>query len=457
MPGGGGDTLTGLELMSAGYDAEVADLFRDLRAASNLTEADLAARISTPVEVVQALEQGAIYALPPWPETCRVVSAYGTLLNLDTRPLLRRIYAQLEAGVVELGPKPVQDVPVMVPPRTSANPAPSPAQPAAPRQPFPQSAPQVPAWPNGSPQPQQAPQASPRPPTPQPQNPYPQAPQPLAPGWPNGPGGTPASAPQRPAPQPQASPPHAPQPQAPRPQPQYPQGQQPQPAQPQSPQAQAPQPRAPQPQGGPQTPQSRAPQPQAPRPQAPQPQPRQPQAAPPAPGAWQRTAAEAPRAEPSPFDAAWPGAGQPVQPGQQPQHGQPQADAGFPDADFGVEPDDAQFHPEYQGYAPDPSGMGDAGMGDPGMALEDASFPGDAELELEPEFVDEPKKSFLKSPRLKWGLIGLVAVGVLLGLWMFLSGSSGDSGLSSGFDTSDPVLDPDDPRSRKADKLPNNF
>ena len=114
--------------MSAGYDAEVADLFRDLRAASNLTEADLAARISTPVEVVQALEQGAIYALPPWPETCRVVSAYGTLLNLDTRPLLRRIYAQLEAGVVELGPKPVQDVPVMVPP---AGPAPAPAGPRA--------------------------------------------------------------------------------------------------------------------------------------------------------------------------------------------------------------------------------------------------------------------------------------------------------------------------------------
>jgi hypothetical protein len=30
--------------------------------------------------------------------------------------------------------------------------------------------------------------------------------------------------------------------------------------------------------------------------------------------------------------------------------------------------------------------------------------------------------------------------------------------MSSGsFNTSDPVLDPDDPRSRKADRLPNNF
>ena len=102
--------------MPAGYDAEVAELFRDLRAASGLTEADLAAQLATRLDVVQALEQGAIFALPPWPETCRVVSTYGTLLNLDVRPLLRRIYAQVEAGIVELAPKPMPDVPFMAPP-----------------------------------------------------------------------------------------------------------------------------------------------------------------------------------------------------------------------------------------------------------------------------------------------------------------------------------------------------
>ena len=101
--------------MPAGYDAEVAELFRDLRAAIALSEMDLAARIGTRPEVVQALEQGALYALPPWAETCRVVNAYGTLLNLDVRPLLRRIYAQLEAGIVELQPKPFPDVPMMTP------------------------------------------------------------------------------------------------------------------------------------------------------------------------------------------------------------------------------------------------------------------------------------------------------------------------------------------------------
>src|SRR4030042_4593130 len=104
--------------MPAGYDAEVAELFRDLRAPIALSEMDLAARIGTRPEVVQALEQGALYALPPWAETCRVVNAYGTLLNLDVRPLLRRIYAQLEAGIVELQPKAIPHVPGTTPPES---------------------------------------------------------------------------------------------------------------------------------------------------------------------------------------------------------------------------------------------------------------------------------------------------------------------------------------------------
>jgi hypothetical protein len=88
--------IHGIKEMPAGYDAEVAELFRDLRAASNLSEVELAASLATRPEVVQALEQGALYALPPWPETSRVVNSYGLLLNLDVRPLLRRIYAQIE-------------------------------------------------------------------------------------------------------------------------------------------------------------------------------------------------------------------------------------------------------------------------------------------------------------------------------------------------------------------------
>ena len=305
--------------MPAGYDAEVAELFRDLRAASNLTETDLAQRIATPIEVVQALEQGAIYALPPWPETCRVVNAYGTLLNLDTRPLLKRIYAQLEAGIVELRPKTMPDVPVMAP----------------------QSMPQAPAWPNGQ---------------------------------------------------------AALQPQAPRPQ-----AARPQEARPQAP---PPQPQAPQP---------RAPQPPAPPPQAPQP-------------------------------AAWPGATP-----QFPQNGPGQASApqapAWPDGPQAPQPQ-PQAYPAEPQYQPQQ-----------GYAQEAPAQPQSQQPQEDAVFLDEPEEApkQKKPALLKWGIGALVAAVVLIGLWLALGDSSSDRGASSGFNTSDPVLDPDDPRSRKADRLPSNF
>lgn len=338
--------------MPAGYDAEVAELFRDLRVASNLSETDLAQRIATPIEVVKALEQGAIYALPPWPETCRVVNAYGTLLNLDTRPLLRRIYAQLEAGIVELRPKAMSDVPVMAP---QSNDAPA--------------------------------SRAPQPP-----------PMPAAPAWPNGQG----------AAQPQAPRPQASQPQAPR-----------------APQPQVPQPQAPRPQAS-----------QAPRPQAPQ-QPAWPgggaQSYPQSAPAYPPQTPQAPKAPQAPQQPAW--SNGPVAPQAQPQPypAEPQA--------YDPQAYDPQAYEPQQSYAPEPAAQFE----------EDASFPG--EVEAQPEAEESKKRPAL----LKWGVGALVAAVVLVGLWMALGDSSSDPGSSSGFNTSDPVLDPDDPRSRKADKLPNNF
>jgi len=304
--------------MPAGYDAEVAGLFRDLRAASNLTETDLAARIAAPIGVVQALEQGALYALPPWPETCRVVNAYGTLLNLDTRPLLRRIYAQLEAGIVELKPKAMPDVPVMAPQggggdfRFGAG--------NAGRAPRPQAMPQAPAWPNG----QQTP--------PQPQAPWP-APQqaPQAP-WPNG--------------------------------------------------------------------AENVPQPQA--------WPAQPRPVPPPPPAY-----------------------------QQPPQGFPPDPQGFQPDPHGFQPDPHGFQPDPQGFQPEyaaPLPVDDAFMGEP-----------------------EPAKARKKPGLLKWGLGALIASVVLVGLWMALGDSSDPGAAPGGSNASDPVLDADDPRSRKADRLPSKF
>ena len=187
---GGRLHIHGIKEMPAGYDAEVAELFRDLRSASGLTEADLAAQLATRTEVVQALEQGALYALPPWPETYRVVATYGTLLNLDVRPLLRRIYAQVDAGVVGLAPKSMPDVPFMAPPenveREYQNQAPQAGSPAGevfpspPQQPVPpQRAPQSTPDRRGPPRPPQSPQSPQMRPQSQPQaQPSPRQPQP---------------------------------------------------------------------------------------------------------------------------------------------------------------------------------------------------------------------------------------------------------------------------------------
>ena len=316
--------------MPSGYDAEVAELFRDLRAATALSEMDLAARLGTRPEVVLALEQGALNALPPWAETCRVVNAYGTLLNLDVRPLLRRIYAQLEAGIVELQPKPMPDVPMMTP-RDSGDVG----------------------FPSGS-----AAGAAPNPlDIPWPPAPSPPQPPPAQKPWPSA----------GPAPAPQARQPNA----APFPQPQN---------------------ARPQPQGAPRQPQVRPgqpPMPQAARPDAPsqRPGPQQP------PSDWRPP---------------------------QPRPRQPQA-------------------PQAQ---PQPSPARQATPQDPEL-LRAAFGPGAAPPASEP-----PKK---RSAVLKWGIIALILAVVAAGLGLLYVYAPGSTGLTA---PEDAPTGPDDPRSKKTDRLP---
>jgi hypothetical protein len=67
----------------------------------------------------------------------------------------------------------------------------------------------------------------------------------------------------------------------------------------------------------------------------------------------------------------------------------------------------------------------------------------------EPE--PEPKPKRRRPPLLNWALGALILSVVAFGLWFALSHAPGTSGLqlpSSG------TSDPDDPRSRKADRLP---
>jgi hypothetical protein len=341
--------IHGIKEMPSGYDAEVAELFRDLRSASNLTETDLAARLGTRVEVVQALEQGALYALPPWAETCRIVNGYGALLSLDVRPLLRRIYAQLEAGIVELKPRSVPDLPTMDPPDAEFMADEPPPMPDPP--PF-QNAGSAPApWPNGA--------AARSDQQPQWQGGAPQAPNgPMqnGPAWNSAPQPAPQHPPAWQAPQPQSQPQAWPGAQAPA----YPQGAW---------------------QGAPPTPQ----------------QTRPPQPSPPD---YSQLRAE-PRA---PVSA----------PNYPPLELEPQA----------ARP--AAYQPSPQAAVPSPAPA-----------------------------ADKPKP---RSTLLKWGLGALVISIVAFGLWMALGNSHGPLGTNAtGSSGSGQVLDPDDPRSRKADRLPSPY
>ncbi len=53
---------------------------------------------ATTPATIEDLELGAVSALPPWPETMRIVRGYCELLRLDPEPLLWRIQQLLQAG-----------------------------------------------------------------------------------------------------------------------------------------------------------------------------------------------------------------------------------------------------------------------------------------------------------------------------------------------------------------------
>lgn len=66
-------------------------MFYDARRILGLGEHDLAQRLATSVDTIRALESGQLSALPPWPETSRVVTAYLAGLGMDARPVLHSL------------------------------------------------------------------------------------------------------------------------------------------------------------------------------------------------------------------------------------------------------------------------------------------------------------------------------------------------------------------------------
>jgi len=78
----------------------------------------------------------------------------------------------------------------------------------------------------------------------------------------------------------------------------------------------------------------------------------------------------------------------------------------------------------------------------------------DAELAPPPA---EPEKKRERPALLKWGLGALIVSAVAFGLWFALSQVPAPSSGPGAGQTQNGQLDPDDPRSRKADRLPDAF
>ena len=84
---------------SGGGDPQIGHIFRNMRAAVRASREAVARRLATPVATIEDLENGAVSALPHWPETVRIVRAYCELLRLDPEPLLWRLQTLLQHGV----------------------------------------------------------------------------------------------------------------------------------------------------------------------------------------------------------------------------------------------------------------------------------------------------------------------------------------------------------------------
>lgn len=87
-------------------DVQLAKIFRLMRDVVGVSESEMARRLGTNLTTVLDFEAGAVSALPPWPETVRIVDRYAELAQTDPSPILTRLLTLLPSA----GPR--QPVPV---------------------------------------------------------------------------------------------------------------------------------------------------------------------------------------------------------------------------------------------------------------------------------------------------------------------------------------------------------
>lgn len=75
---------------------EVGRFFQDVRKIFRLSREQVARNLATRADIIAALEAADVRALPPWPETCRIVRMYAGSARLDPRPVLHSLETLIE-------------------------------------------------------------------------------------------------------------------------------------------------------------------------------------------------------------------------------------------------------------------------------------------------------------------------------------------------------------------------
>src|SRR5215467_15189388 len=98
---------------SGWQDAQLGQIFRNMRLAMKVSRETIARRLATSAACVDTFEAGAVAALPHAKETDRIVRGYCELLRLDPDPILWRIRNHMQALATAM-PLPAALVPTSV-------------------------------------------------------------------------------------------------------------------------------------------------------------------------------------------------------------------------------------------------------------------------------------------------------------------------------------------------------
>ena len=90
-------------------DKQISELFTAMGQAANMATEQLAQRLQTRASLIRALEEGAMDQLPEWEEISAVVAQYAHFMNIDERPILRRLREKItEYYLTSLTHKPLE-------------------------------------------------------------------------------------------------------------------------------------------------------------------------------------------------------------------------------------------------------------------------------------------------------------------------------------------------------------